>query len=116
MSPWEFRTYTAARGPAFKSGEVLDIPTGHPDLAPTFLRILGLSIPEHMEGRAIEEALAGAELTTEVEIEDFEAERILPTGTYHQRLTLGRMQEGPWHLTAAHAGINEPVEAALERV
>lgn len=116
MSPWEFCTYTAARGPAFRSGEVLDIPTGHPDLAPTFLRALGLPVPEHMQGRAIEEALATSDVLTEAEVETFEAERALPSGTYRQRLTLGRMPGGAWHLTGASVERTDPAEVALKRV
>ncbi|MCA9846919.1 MAG: alkaline phosphatase family protein [Dehalococcoidia bacterium] len=112
MSPWEFRTYTVARGPAFKAGEVLDIPTGHPDLAPTFLRVLGLPIPGHMQGRAIVEALAGTEAAGVPEVEVIEATRDLEGVRYRQALTFGRMPGGHAHLVAAEA---ERVDlAALE--
>ncbi|MGE3960081.1 MAG: alkaline phosphatase family protein [Dehalococcoidia bacterium] len=115
MSPWEFRTYTVMRGPAFRSGEVLDIPTGHPDLAPTFLSVLGLPVPEHMQGRAIVEALAGdggSEEPVEPELEVREAERELGGVRYRQSLTLGRMPGGHAHLVAANVERRAGAEAA----
>ncbi|MCA9857608.1 MAG: hypothetical protein KC458_10055, partial [Dehalococcoidia bacterium] len=90
----------------------LDIPTGHPDLAPTFLRVLGLPIPGHMQGRAIVEALAGTEAAGVPEVEVIEATRDLEGVRYRQALTFGRMPGGHAHLVAAEA---ERVDlAALE--
>lgn len=101
MSPWEFRTFTALRGPSFKQGEVLDIPTGHPDIAPTLLRALGVAVPEHMQGRAMLEAFADVETgdgdASSPLIEHHEAVR----GDYRQRLTVGAMPGGANHLIAA---------------
>lgn len=104
MSPWEFRTFTALRGPAFKQGEVLDIPTGHPDIAPTLLRALGLAVPEQMQGRAVEEAFVGVEASGDPTVEYHEATRVTPAGTYRQRLTVGSMPGGGAHLVAAEFG------------
>ena len=58
MSPWEFRTFTVARGPAFRAGMRIEAATTHPDLAPTILAALDLPVPSHIEGRVIHEVLA----------------------------------------------------------
>jgi len=44
-------------GPAFKPGAVLEAPVVE-DLAPTALHVLGVPVPEFMEGRVLDEALA----------------------------------------------------------
>jgi phosphonoacetate hydrolase len=86
MSPRELRTFTAARGPAFRSAEAVSATTGHPDLAPTVLRILGLDPPPHMDGRVITEALAAATSDAAPPAEEHTATRTLEGGAYTQRL------------------------------
>jgi arylsulfatase A-like enzyme len=94
MSPWEFRTFTVARGPAFKKTTVVSAATGHPDLAPTILRVLGLETPSHMEGRVLEEMLAGGPEPAEAELEEHVASRTIDGREYRQALTLGRAGRG----------------------
>jgi len=102
MSPWEFRTFTVARGPAFKAATTVETPTGHPDLAPTILSLLGLPIPGHIEGRCIEEALAGGPDHVEFALEEHTATRALSNGVFQQRLRIGAARTGG-HLVAAEA-------------
>lgn len=59
MSRHEIHGVLFANGPSFKSSVKLDTPSGNMDLAPTLLRILGLSGGEDMHGRVLEESLAG---------------------------------------------------------
>jgi arylsulfatase A-like enzyme len=46
-----------AAGPDFRKGMVDQLPSGNIDLAPTVLHILGVTSPEHMDGRVLTEAL-----------------------------------------------------------
>lgn len=102
MSPRELRTYTVARGPAFRAGASIESVTGHPDLAPTILRLLGLEVPGHMDGRVIDEALVdgdeGAIPFPEVHV----ASRVLDGGEYTQRLVVAPARGGG-HLLSAGA-------------
>ena len=58
MIKQELRPVLVALGPSFKHGVKLETPSGHIDLVPTVLRILGFTSDTRMEGRVLEEALA----------------------------------------------------------
>lgn len=103
MSPWEFRTFTTMRGPAFRRDSVVEAATGHPDLAPTILRVLGMDIPSHMQGQVIEGALEAGRSVTPAAPVEHRASRPTSTGTYEQRLTVASLPTGPGHLVAAEA-------------
>lgn len=102
MSPRELRTYTVARGPAFRVQASVSAVTGHPDLAPTVLRVLGLEAGADMDGRVIEEALVGGLDTALPEPEEHVATRVLDGGEYAQRLTVAPARRGG-HLVSASA-------------
>jgi hypothetical protein len=57
MSRHEMNNILFAAGPSFRSTANLATPSGNLDLAPTILRILGLSGGSDMHGRVLEEAL-----------------------------------------------------------
>ena len=57
LSKHELRSVLLAVGPSFKRGVKLETPSGNIDLAPTVLRILGITSATGMEGRVLEEAL-----------------------------------------------------------
>ena len=59
MGRSELHNILFARGPAFKDNLVVDVPSGNIDLTPTILELLGLPPAEDMEGRVLDEALAG---------------------------------------------------------
>ncbi len=74
MSRHEMNNILFASGPSFKSHLRTDVPSGSLDLAPTILRILGISGGEEMRGRVLEEALAGGDdmdWTSEVHYAEF---------------------------------------------
>jgi arylsulfatase A-like enzyme len=68
MSPHELRNTLIAGGPSFKSDMLNDIPSGNIDLAPTVLALLDIPGGEHMDGRALTEALEGGPGQHEVEV------------------------------------------------
>lgn len=102
MSPWEFRTFTVARGPAFKSATRIEAATAHPDLTPTILQVLGLPIPSHIEGRVIDEILAGGPDGAPATIVEQRASRDLDGTVYEQVLRVA-IREGAAILVAAEA-------------
>ncbi len=59
ISSWEMRNSLVAAGPDFKSGVVSDVPAGNADIAPTLLHLLGLPLPNDLDGRVLHEALTG---------------------------------------------------------
>ena len=58
MSRHEMNNILFAAGPGFKSNIRSQVPSGNLDLAPTILRILGISGETAMHGRVLEEALS----------------------------------------------------------
>ncbi len=56
-SPFEIQTKMIAFGPDIKKGIVNPVPTGNIDITPTILHLLGLPIPDSMEGRVMSELL-----------------------------------------------------------
>lgn len=67
MSRHEIHAVLFASGPSFKSKLKVDTPSGNLDLAPTILKILGVSGDWKMHGRVLEESLAGGLSPAEVE-------------------------------------------------
>src|ERR1039457_2295587 len=57
LSPFDIHNTFVAAGPDFRKGMVDQLPSGNIDLAPTVLHILGVTSPEHMDGRVLAEAL-----------------------------------------------------------
>ena len=67
MSKHEMNNVLFAWGPSFKQNIRLDTPSGNVDLAPTVLRILGITDGPPMDGRVLEEALASSPAPTTVD-------------------------------------------------
>ena len=95
MSRQEIRNVLIARGPAFRSGITLRVPTGNVDLAPTVLEMMGIAPPPSMQGRPLREALAATPDHSDVDwkTETHEAERRIDGGTYRQRMVVSRAGE-----------------------
>jgi hypothetical protein len=93
MSKHELRNVLFGWGPSFKQGVTQEVPSGNIDLTPTVLHLLGLSGDFAMQGRVLEEALAGGADPSEVNWskELHSAERILDTGVYRQQIALTRV-------------------------
>lgn len=84
MSRHEMNNTLLARGPSFRQSARIQSPTGNVDLAPTVLRLLGLAVPDHMEGRVLEEALSGGNDSVEWSSTTHRAERSTSSGRYCQ--------------------------------
>jgi predicted AlkP superfamily pyrophosphatase or phosphodiesterase len=57
-SPWDIHNTLIAAGPDLKQGVKLDSPSANVDFAPTFLTLLGIAIPDSVQGRSLDEAFA----------------------------------------------------------
>ncbi len=93
MSRSELRNVLFAWGPSFKQGVKLDTPSGNIDLAPTILRILGISGDNGMDGRVLEEALTNGPDPAEVDwsTELHNTERRLSEKVYRQQIKISRV-------------------------
>jgi arylsulfatase A-like enzyme len=58
-SPWDVHNTLIAAGPDLAQGVTIDVPSANVDLMPTFLTLLGLTIPPSVQGRALDEAFTG---------------------------------------------------------
>jgi arylsulfatase A-like enzyme len=56
-SPAELHNTLIASGPSFVSGLRSEMASGNIDVAPTILELLGLTQPDHFDGRILHEAL-----------------------------------------------------------
>jgi len=61
LHPAELQTWLAVAGNAFRAGGQSSLPAGIVDILPTLLTVLGLPVPDHVQGRVLREALAGVE-------------------------------------------------------
>jgi len=94
LSRFDMHNMLIAAGPDFRRGQMGDLPSGNVDLAPTVLRILGLTSAQQLDGRVLSEALvkldpATAELKPETKT--IEATKDFPTGTWRQSLQISRV-------------------------
>ena len=88
MSRHEMNNILFAGGPSFRSNLRSDVPSGNLDLAPTILRILGLSGGGDMHGRVLEESLAGVSIGDDMDwtSEVHHAESSLGEEMYRQQI------------------------------
>ena len=93
MSRHEINGILFASGPSFKSALKLDAPSGNLDLAPTILKILGISGDWKMDGRVLEEALAGGPNADDMDwsTETHQAEHDLGGEVYRQQIKISRV-------------------------
>jgi arylsulfatase A-like enzyme len=93
-----------ATGPDFRRGQTDDLPTGNTDLAPTILRILGITPQQQLDGRILSEAMTRGEtrsrngglqsadvLSRKPETKTLETKKDFPSGTWKQSLRISRV-------------------------
>jgi arylsulfatase A-like enzyme len=92
LSRFDMHNTLIAVGPDFRQGEVDDLPTGNVDLAPTILRILGITPPQRLDGRIVSESMTNASpAKPNVETKTIEATRDSPVGRWRQSLKVSRV-------------------------
>jgi predicted AlkP superfamily pyrophosphatase or phosphodiesterase len=74
LSRFDMHNTLIAAGPSIRRGFLDTLPSGNADVAPTVLAVLGVQPPAEMDGRVLEEALAGHDrYTCELAAETLEA-------------------------------------------
>jgi arylsulfatase A-like enzyme len=105
LSRFDMHNTLIAAGPDFRRGEIVDLPSGNVDLAPTILRILGITSPQQIDGRILSEAMtppaslreaaagkANAEMPgLKPETKTIEATKDFPSGSWRQSLQISRV-------------------------
>jgi arylsulfatase A-like enzyme len=91
LSRFDMHNTLIAAGPDFQRGQADDLPTGNVDLAPTILRILGITAPQRLDGRLLSEALVNKSPTLNSETKTIETTKDFPSGTWRQALQISRV-------------------------
>ena len=91
ISTTEVHNVFVAAGPSFKRGVTVGSPSSNVDVAPTILRLLGISTEGAMDGRPLKEAMVeGSPVEWDTEVAD--ATSRVAGVTYSQELTVSRAE------------------------
>jgi hypothetical protein len=91
LSRFDMHNTLIASGPDFHRSQSDDLPSGNVDLAPTILRILGITPPRQLDGRILSEAMVNIDISpSKTETETIEAMRKFSSGTWRQILQISR--------------------------
>jgi predicted AlkP superfamily pyrophosphatase or phosphodiesterase len=93
-SPWDIHNTLIAAGPDLKNGLSLDTPSGNVDFAPTFLDRLGITIPDSIQGRPLEEAFAGSAVPPADAVRTTEQTTSTADGSYRLTATFSTISVG----------------------
>lgn len=104
LSPFDMHNTLITAGPDFRRGQTDDLPTGNTDLAPTILRILGITPQQQLDGRVLSEAMTRGEgpsrngglqsvdvFSRNPEPKTLETKKDFPSGTWKQSLRISRV-------------------------
>jgi len=94
LSRFDMHNTLIAAGPDFRRGEADDLPSGNVDLAPTILRILGITSLRKLDGRILSEAMTDSDpatATLKPENKMIEATKTFPSGNWRQSLQISRV-------------------------
>ena len=91
MGRSELHNILFASGPGFKESLRVDAPSGNIDLTPTILKLLGLPAVDGMEGRALEEAMAGGPAEVDWSSDFYSTESKVGDSVYRQQIRLSRV-------------------------
>ena len=92
LSRFDMHNTLIATGPDFRSGYMDDLPSGNVDLAPTILRILGITTAQPMDGRILSEAMVNKDtVMLKPETKKIEATKDFSAGTWRQSLQISRV-------------------------
>jgi len=92
LSRFDMHNVLITAGPDFRRGQGNDLPSGNVDLAPTILRILGITAPQQLDGRILSEAMTGASIPKpSAETKTVEVKKDFAAGTWRQSLKISRV-------------------------
>ena len=92
LSRFDMHNILIAAGPDFCHGELDDSPSGNIDLAPTILRILGITPLQQMDGRILSEAMVNINRpTSKPETKTVEATKEFDSGSWRQSLQISHI-------------------------
>lgn len=92
LSPFDLHNTLVAAGPDFRQGYRDETPSGNVDVAPTVLKILGVTPLQPMDGRVLSEALnSPSERALKIESTELRADAGLPTGKWSQTLRVTKV-------------------------
>lgn len=98
LSRYDMSNTLIAAGPGFRAGFRSETPSANSDVAPTALRLLGLPVPAGIDGRVLEEALAGGPPAPKVETETLRASTTVNGRTWQQYLKVSRVDGRAYYL------------------
>lgn len=90
-SPYDIHNTLIAIGPDFHERRRSTVPTANADLAPTLLRLAGITIPGTMTGRVIDEALRGGPAPASVRVRGRMVRARTPDRSYEVRAHLSEV-------------------------
>jgi arylsulfatase A-like enzyme len=92
LSRFDMHNTLIAAGPDFRRRYTNELPSGNVDLAPTILRILGITPPQPADGRILSEAMVNkGAVMLKPETKTIEATKDFPSGTWRQSLQISRV-------------------------
>jgi arylsulfatase A-like enzyme len=92
LSRFDMHNTLIAAGPDFHRGQSDDLPTGNVDLAPTILRILGITPSQKMDGRVLSEGLVNIDISVpRPEASEVDGAKNFASGTWRQTLKISRV-------------------------
>ena len=92
LSRFDMHNTLIVAGPDFRRGQVDDLPSGNVDLAPTILRVLGLTPPQQLDGRILSEAMVNIDQPMlKPETKTIEAAKVFPSGSWRQLIQTSRV-------------------------
>ena len=93
-SPWDVHATLIAAGPGIKRNTASPIPSGNVDVSPTVFALLGVPVPEGLDGRVLEEALVSGPQPGEMPLSTFPIVTSVDLGSMTYQLTVQRTLVG----------------------
>ena len=107
FSPWDTHNTLMAWGDDIRHGVVSDVPVGNVDIAPTVMKLAGVSDSEINDGRALTEAIGGGAVAGH----DFGTQVFQTRSGGHDSKVQISSVDGKWYIDKAWADDTQPFDA-----